>query len=150
MAKGNDGTWLQDKVYDILSRRQSLSPGFVYRFPDTKSARNRIANQPGDYQWIQPDTPAVLIECKSTSDSTPLKKMLATSESKQQLGKHRIWHRAGGESLYVWADLKLLEFEIHAGKDVAAGILARPVTGMLPELEVALLKMLVNLRNVTC
>lgn len=142
MAKGNDGVWLQDKVYRILSTRQSAAPGFVYRFPDSKAARNLISNQPGDHLWVQPNSPAILIECKSTSDSTPLKKMLSTSESKQQLGKHRIWHRAGGESIYVWADSRLQEFHIHDGRNVVAGRLTRPMDGMLPELEVVLLNVL--------
>lgn len=134
----NDGTALQDAIQSVLKDRMSLTPGFMHRFSDSKAARNLTTNQPSDLLWLEPGLPAILIECKSTDTGEPLKDLLKTSTSKQQLGKARLWLRARGLSCYVWADLTMLEIKIYDGRSLVRGDMDPIATGMMPELSVLL------------
>lgn len=116
MSKGNDGTWLQDALQKALKAFCGSRPGFWHRFPDSKSSRTLINAQPGDYLWVLP-WGAVLIECKSTDRSSPLRSLLDPG----QCGKHRLWHRAGQPSAFVYADSARGLLQWHDGKSALEG-----------------------------
>lgn len=114
MSKSNDGTALQDKVQAALKAFCETRKAFFYRFPDTKAARGRyLPAQPGDFMLLLPGR-AILIECKSTEVSAPLKKLLDPG----QCGKHRLWWRSGHPSAFVYGDLQRNWVEWHDGRAV--------------------------------
>lgn len=121
-VKKNDGTGLQVKIQSALKEREAGSPAFFHRFYDTKSAFAKVLpNQPGDFMMLVPGG-AVLIEAKSTEAGQTLKQLMDDA----QVGKHRLWHRAGHPSLFVYEDIEARQVEIHNGTEVASRVLGRP------------------------
>lgn len=113
MSKGNDGVWLQDELAKALKAFCERTPACFHRFQDTKAARGFLPAQPGDYFWLVPGA-SVLIECKSTDRSAPLERLLEPG----QCGKHRLWHRAGHPSAFVYGDRASGALRWHAGRSV--------------------------------
>ena len=101
MATRNSGTALEDGLQKTLKSIQSQKPSFFHRFADAKAARGWLAAQPGDFMWLLPGLPAILIEAKSTQKSAPLKTLLDSG----QCGKHRLWLRAGHHTAFIYGDL---------------------------------------------
>lgn len=120
-VSNNDGTALQDILQDSLKQYCELNPSFFYRFPDTKSARGLyLKSTPSDFLWSAFGY-VFLVECKSTRAGTPLITMAHHGDvGKRQVAKHRLWHRSGQPSLYLWADLVGERFEWHSGQDVVS------------------------------
>lgn len=100
--KRNDGTLLQDKLQEALKAYQENTPSFWYRFYDTKSAGRYLPAQPGDFLWLLPGVPAILIEAKSSETGQKLVSMISPA----QRGKHKLWHRAGHLTAFVYCDLE--------------------------------------------
>ena len=115
----NNGELLEGKLKLTLKTLQSKTKSFGHRFPDTKTARSGILPpQPGDYMILVPGN-AVLIECKSTNANTNLLSMAHKGEvGLRQIAHHRIWHRSGHPSLYLWMNIKRDIIEWHDGKNV--------------------------------
>lgn len=95
--KDNDGTVLETLVQQALTALCAMRPAFWHRFYDTKSARGFLPAQPGDFMLIWQGK-AYLIECKSSDKDNCVPMAWRTPE---QIGKHKLWLRAGGYSLYV-------------------------------------------------
>lgn len=117
----NDGTYLQDKLQEVLKTFTEYNRGFFYRFYDTKSTQGGfLPAQPGDFFLLVPAA-GILIECKSTEVGTPLTTLAHHGKvGKRQIAKHRMWHRAGHPSLYLYYNFKTKIFEWHKGESVVA------------------------------
>lgn len=115
----NDGKALENAVREALKAHQETNQSFFYRFYDTTSARgNFLPESPGDFMWLLPEG-AVLVECKSTEKGADILTMIKGSKtSKAQIPRHRIWHRTGHPSIYIWADLVTREVAIYDGVSV--------------------------------
>lgn len=96
----NDGKWLEKAIQKVLQEFMEESRSFFHRFPDSRTARALIPPQPGDYLWLLPNTSALLLEVKSTDESANLNSLL----DRGQCGKHRLWHRAGHRSAFIYGD----------------------------------------------
>ncbi len=101
MSRDSDGTRLEGLLQTALKAHQARRASFIHRFADTKAARGYLPVQPGDFLWLLPGVPAVLIEAKSTTTGAPLRKLMSPG----QTGKHRLWMRAGHLSAFVYSDL---------------------------------------------
>ena len=97
----NDGKLLERKLQEGLQRFTEQRPSFFHRFYDTRSARGLLPAQPGDFFWLLPGIPAILIEAKSTEEGTPLRDLIDPA----QVGKHRLWRRAGHLTYLVYLQL---------------------------------------------
>jgi hypothetical protein len=95
----SDGKLLEKKLSVALKQHCSQYSAWYYRFPDTRAARNLISEQPGDFMFLC-GAGATLIECKSTDNGSAFKDLL----DKRQIGKHRLWNRAGQPSLFMYGD----------------------------------------------
>lgn len=114
MSKRNDGTRLQDTVQAALQWYCENTRAYYHRFPDSKSASRFLQVQPGDFMLLV-RYEAILIECKSTDTGEPFASSLA---NKAQLGKHRLWHRAGHPSYFIFADYLNSTLSLRDGRDV--------------------------------
>jgi hypothetical protein len=110
----NDGKWLEKAVQDALKDLQSKTPSFFHRFPDSRAAASWLQAQPGDYLWLLPGIPAILVEVKSTDRSAPLKGLLDSG----QCGKHRLWQRAGHLTAFIYGDRAKGVLRWYDGKSV--------------------------------
>jgi hypothetical protein len=139
--KVNDGTELQAKLQKALKEYTSKQAGTWHRFPDTKSARlNFIQSQPGDFFLLVPGM-SVLIECKSSVVGEALLNLAYHGEvGRRQIAKHKLWHRAGHPSLYLYGDMrgKQKMFAWHLGTDVVAKVSDPKVIGCITALEESL------------
>lgn len=97
----NDGKLLEGKLQTALQDFMTNKPSFYYRFYDTQSAGNYLPAQPGDFLWLIPGVPAILVEAKSTEAHATLKKLVKP----EQRGKHRLWIRSKHLAAFVYADL---------------------------------------------
>lgn len=128
MPKVNDGKLFEGKVKNALQAFCNTYPAFYHRFPDTHAARGWLPAQPSDFLWAIP-TDVFLLECKSTDKGEPIWRLLDDG----QLGKHRLWHRAGHPSLFLYADLHTKATEVWGGVDIVqfAHARKRPVEPIL-------------------
>jgi hypothetical protein len=137
--KTNDGSYLQDKLHDAMKDYAANHRGLSHRFPDTKSAGgNFLQAQPGDFFLLIPQG-SILIECKSTvANATLLSLAWHGKVGKNQIAKHRLWHRAGHPSLYLFGNLtagKLkATFEWHSGHNVIQKRYSPLASGRMSEL----------------
>lgn len=117
----NDGSFLQNKLQGALKEHCKTFPCYWFRFYDSKSARGFLPAQPGDFLWLLPGQ-AVLIECKSsTREKTTLVSLAHHGPvGKCQLAKHKLWHRAGHPSIYLYYNIPEDRLAWHNGKDVIA------------------------------
>jgi len=122
MSKDNDGTYLQDKLQAALKPYSEMRKAFWHRFPDTKSAGGFrfLSPQPSDYLFVAPGV-ALLIECKSTRVGADIITLAHHGDvGKRQIAKHKLWHRAGHPSLYLYGDLSIDVFHFYDGRDVVS------------------------------
>lgn len=96
----NNGKWLEKLVEKGLKEFQEAQPSFYHRFYDSAAAGGFLPTQPGDYLWLVPSSPAILLEVKSTEKSAPLKSLIKPA----QVGKHKLWMRAGHLSAFIYGD----------------------------------------------
>jgi hypothetical protein len=122
-SRKNDGTPLQDKLAKALKTYSEYHPAYWHRFPDTKSAGgNYLQAQPGDYLLAAP-VGVILIECKSTVVGARVLTLAHHGTvGKNQIAKHRLWHRAGQPSAYLWGDMVKEQIEWHWGFNVVKKI----------------------------
>ena len=115
----NNGELLEGKLRLALKTIQAKSYSFGHRFPDTKTAKSgMIPPQPGDFMLLVPGK-AILIECKSTNANSGLIGMAHKGEvGKRQISHHKMWHRSGNPSIYLWMNIKRDIIEFHDGKNV--------------------------------
>jgi hypothetical protein len=140
MAQVNDGDYLQAKLYSALADYVRYQPGFKYRFYDTKSTRGSfLPAQPGDFFLLVPEA-CFLIECKSSVAGVSLLSMaFKGAVGKNQIAKHRMWHRAGHPSLYLYLDLASNRIEWHTGVNVVNKKNQPVWTGQLSDLSDSLI-----------
>lgn len=112
----NDGKWLEKKIQTALKDFQANRKSFFHRFPDSKAAGNWLPAQPGDYLWLLPEVPAILLEVKSTEKSAPLRSLLSDG----QCGKHRLWLRSGHITAFVYGDSVKETLAWYSGYEVLA------------------------------
>lgn len=115
----NNGEFLEGKLKAVLKVIQTNSRSFGHRFPDTKTAKSGIIPcQPGDFMLLVPGK-AILIECKSTNANSGLISMAHKGDvGKRQIAHHKLWHRSGNPSIYLWMNIKRDIIEFHDGKNV--------------------------------
>ena len=78
---------------------------------------------------------AILIECKSTEVGTSLITLAHHGKvGKVQIAKHRLWHRAGHRTLYLYGDLAKDSYVWHSGQNVVRKINAPIATGPMQSL----------------
>jgi hypothetical protein len=124
--KKNDGAQLQATLQDALKAYCRYHPAFFFRFYDTKSARNLLPAQPGDFFLLTPST-CFLIECKSTVIGEPILSLAYHGEvGKRQVAEHKLWQRAGHRSLYLYHDGAAKRYEWHDGANIIKRI-SRPL-----------------------
>ena len=111
----NDGKLLETKIQQALVTFTQHHPGFKHRFYDTKSAGNYLPAQPGDFFLLIPNR-CLLIEAKSTTVGASILKLAWAN--KQQLAKHKLWHRAGHPSWYAHLDVKEKILSWYKGEDI--------------------------------
>jgi len=111
----NDGKLLEKKLQETLKQYTEKIPSFYYRFYDTKSARNFIPSQPGDFFLLIPGG-CILLECKSSNIGNSL--ITLAHKNKQQIAKHKLWLRSGNPALYVYLDLNTREVQWHISQQV--------------------------------
>lgn len=116
-VKKNDGKSLESCFQAAAKAWCSANRGFFHRFTDTHAAGNLVQPQPGDFLLCLYGA-ALLVECKSTSKGSPLKRLLTSETAKKQLGKHRLWQRSYSPSGYLWADVTTGEAHWYDGADV--------------------------------
>lgn len=97
----NSGEYLQKAVQDALKRYCEKNPAVWHRFYDTHSAGRFLPVQPGDFLFVVQGV-AHLIECKSTETGESLERL--ARKSPEQIGKHKLWARAGAHTWYVYHD----------------------------------------------
>lgn len=127
MKLKNDGEYLQDVLQDALKKFSQYHKAFYYRFYDSKSTNGGyLPAQPGDYFLLVPGM-CMLIECKSTKVTSPLLTLAHKGEvGKRQIAKHKLWHRAGNPSLYLYGNLANKVLEWHLGTRVVEKV-AEPI-----------------------
>lgn len=119
----NDGKLLEDRVHEALRGYQADYPSHFIRFYDQTSSGGRGHRNAGDFLWLLPNVPAVLIECKSSAIGTPLVHMIKGSQvSRQQINRHRLWVRSGHIGIYVYANLLTEEVTVFASLDLLTEI----------------------------
>lgn len=148
MKKQNDGTYLQDELAKALKAYCEYNEGYFYRFYDTRSARvNYLPAQPGDYLLNVPGI-SILIECKSTTVGASVVKMAWNNKiTKNQMAKHRLWHRSGHPSLYLWGDLTNKTFEWHLGETVVSKVNNPIFSGQFNKLSLSIQAVLTELKK---
>ena len=132
----NDGSYLQDELAEALKHYMSYYPAFYWRWPDTKSARgNFLKAQPGDFGLLIPEH-CFLIECKSSVVHASLLSLAHHGKvGKNQIAKHRMWHRSGHYSLYLYGDVTHDTYEWHSGQNVVRKINKPLMVGSIPQLK---------------
>ena len=101
-----DNSWKEfhDLVWDAINVLKTEQGAFSYAFPDSYAARGQFMQaQPGDMMLLWPRR-AILIEVKYSEVHLDILSMLKSegAHAKRQLAKHRLWHRAGHPSLFVF------------------------------------------------
>ncbi len=127
-ATGNDGKLLENLLHQSLKGYCQKHLAVYHRFYDTHSARNPLPAQPGDFLFVVQGR-AFLLECKSTVVSTQIKTLAKRSPA--QIGKHKLWIRAGGFSRYVYLDIIKNRLVLLDGQDLVdnAGIISPLFSG---------------------
>lgn len=110
----NNGKWLEKLIEKGLKDFQEAQPSFYHRFYDSAAAGSFLPTQPGDYLWLIPNFPAILLEVKSTEKSAPLKSLIKPA----QFGKHRLWMRAGHLSAFIYGDSSTGALRWHWGRNL--------------------------------
>jgi hypothetical protein len=95
----NSGEYLQTAVQAALKAFCEKNPAVWHRFYDTHSAGRFLPTQPGDFLLISRGT-AHLIECKSSDTGESLDRL--ARRSPEQIGKHKLWARAGAHTWYIY------------------------------------------------
>lgn len=120
----NDGKELERLVSKELSAHKSANNSHFIRFYDATSSGGGAGHRnAGDFQWLLPGA-AVLIECKSTvrGDMDFYKLMMLSKKNIGQMARHRLWHRAGHPSIYIYADIVGGVVIVYGGCSVVAAI----------------------------
>lgn len=123
----NTGDKTQSLLAEALKTFCRHNPAFAHRFYDTKSARGAfIPGQAGDFFLLHPGQ-CLLLECKSTNIGESLITLAFHGPvGRKQIASHRLWHRAGHDSYYLYHDIRTGRMEWHNGKNVVKKI-ADPV-----------------------
>jgi hypothetical protein len=96
------GKPLEEKIQEAGKLLQENHPAFLDRIYDTTSAGSLLPPRPGDFYLLLQGT-MFLIEAKSSEKhrsfmECSLKKMIRPT----QIACHRLWMRAGGQSLFIF------------------------------------------------
>lgn len=140
---GNDGKWLENSLQGALKKYCQQYPAIYHRFYDTHSARNPLPTQPGDFLLVT-EGRTYLLECKSTVISTNIKTLARRTPA--QIGKHKLWLRAGGLSRYVYLDLLLDKLVLIDGRELVdnVSIITPLFTGKRKDMDDLVFSMLQN------
>jgi len=111
----NDGKLLETAMQKALTDYCQTHPVLFHRFYDTHAARNWLPAQPGDFLLVVQGR-AILIECKSTITGAHLNKLARGNAA--QIGKHKLWLRAGGLSRYVYLNIQTNELILVDGRNI--------------------------------
>ena len=114
MSRSNDGKYLEDETRDALKELSKRSPVKIDRIDDAKSAGQFTTNKAGDFMGCAKSIPW-LIECKSSDMEETLRSCLSSTVKNTQAAHHRLWHRAGGRSIFIFYSLAYDNLEIWDG-----------------------------------
>lgn len=117
----NNGKWLEEVVQKALLAFSETNKSHFLRLYDQTSSGGRGYAQDGDMIWLV-DGNAVLIECKSTDSGMSFVNLLKSETSKKQLLRHRLWHRAGCQTLYFYGDKVAKFIAAYDGRQVVTAL----------------------------
>ena len=91
----------EDKVQQHFTDRSEMERLIYHRFYDTASAQGFLPAQPGDHMVIWKGIP-ILIETKYSKRFSSLSQCFADMVKDGQIGSHRLWLRAGAQTLFAF------------------------------------------------
>jgi hypothetical protein len=107
MAKNEDsavGYEWEDEVKLAFAKLQAKFKFTSHKYVDTKAAARFVGPQPADFQIAyinaQGSNEVMLIECKASVLKQSLRECASGHISPQQIGKFKLWHRAGGRGMF--------------------------------------------------
>ncbi|RKX64030.1 MAG: hypothetical protein DRP42_07055 [Tenericutes bacterium] len=113
------GAWWEEALKSHFDYIKATRPFYWHRFPDSKAAGNLIAEQPADFIVASPPSGAMLVEAKASAAHDSLRSCLSKNVSTGQALHHRMWARAGQESMFIFIGVSKPVVEIWNGKYVA-------------------------------
>jgi len=91
----------EDAVQKLFETRAETERLIYHRFYDTHSAQGFLPAQPGDHLVIWHGVP-VLIETKYSSRLSSLYSCFSEMVKSHQIGSHRLWLRAGAQTMIAF------------------------------------------------
>jgi len=117
-SKSKDiGKWFEEKCSVPLKELCSKKGRMFYPFPDSRSSRGLVQNQPGEFMLILNKKP-VLIECKASAKHPSFRGCMASMVRDAQYGWHKRWHLSGSESLFLFYSDVSMTIEVWDGKRI--------------------------------
>ena len=138
MGKKKDiGTRFEDDTQECLTKFKRMQLLNFVRLYDTKSARNFLPAQPGDF--IVASGRAHLLECKSSEKYRTLAEgqCLEDNVSAVQAAEHRLWAKAGNPCWFIFYSQPAGQVELWRG-DVVGLAYAKKQTLGEPEVAVGI------------
>lgn len=112
------GKWFEQHLREIFRYLQQETKMHWVRLTDSSDAGSIVQSTDGDFIVISDGTPW-LVEAKCSESHASLQSCAANMVSKQQAMSHRLWNRAGGESVFVFGSVSADCFELWVGQHVA-------------------------------
>jgi hypothetical protein len=92
----------EDELKKIFKGMQEKYPFYWHQFPDSKAARGFIASQPSDFLVKGLKTRVMLFEAKASVKKKSLAACAKSAILPAQIGHHKKYHRAGGDTLFIF------------------------------------------------
>jgi hypothetical protein len=86
----------------VFKSMQAKYPFYWHQFPDSKSARGFISSQPSDFLLRSKQVSTVLFEAKASVAKKSLASCAKSAILPAQIGHHKKYHRAGGNTLFIF------------------------------------------------
>lgn len=104
------GKWWETRIEDAFRPLCKRLPAFFHRFTDSHAAGSLVARAPADYLLKTPHG-ALLIEAKSSEVHDTFASGYRSLLKAHQNANMRLWDRAGGQGLYLFAHKETQEVE---------------------------------------
>ena len=96
------GKYFENEIMTpALTRFCEAQPAFFHKLKDTYAARNFLPTSPADY-LVALSGEAQLWECKASAVQFSLRSCLSDMVSNHQVAHHRLWHRSGNRSWFLF------------------------------------------------
>lgn len=117
MSKANDGKYLEEATRNAIQELSKKHPVKIERIEDAKTFGRATTNKEADFKGCSKGIPW-LIECKSSDIEKSLRSCLSSTVKATQTAHHRLWHRAGGRSMFIFHSNAYDTLEIWDGDTV--------------------------------